>query len=211
MFFIEYELVFPDESVEVAPYEIAHHDGGVECEHAESVFAEVVHWHAEVIECVGYAVGESAHDEQRHTKEQWQILALTGEGYGCGHDKSAPYSQHATFQRTCGKAAFKNLLRRVLQVYGAASGYQRHEQAANDVAHQYEQQLPGFSFFDKSGGAGVEFQTVVHNGKQTECEKHGSHDSFLVGKVAETSNADANASQNRGAKNLFDFHARKIM
>ena len=33
----------------------------------------------------------------------------------------------------------------------------------------------------------------------------------LVGKVAETSNADANASQNRGAKNLFDFHARKIM
>ena len=34
---------------------------------------------------------------------------------------------------------------------------------------------------------------------------------FLVGKVAETSNADANASQNRGAKNLFDFHARKIM
>ena len=66
--------------IEVAAYEVAKNDGKVEEKDLPEVGSPEVERDTKVVECVGDAVGEATHDEQRDAKEQREVLPLTGKG-----------------------------------------------------------------------------------------------------------------------------------
>lgn len=122
------------EAVEVASHEVASYDTDVEREDVGGVCHEIVARHAHVVEGIGHAVGESAHDEERYAEEQWEVLALTGERDGGRHDESAAYRQYSATKCAHGEASFENLLRRVLQRHRTASHHHRHGKTAHKIA-----------------------------------------------------------------------------
>ena len=65
---------------------------------------------AEVVEGVGHAVGEAADDEERNTEKEREILLLTGELNGCGHDEAASYAKKAAWYGAGTKAKLKDSL-----------------------------------------------------------------------------------------------------
>jgi len=46
-----------------------------------------------IVEGVGNAVNEAAHNEKRYAKEQWQPHLLSGKVHYGGHNESAEYSE----------------------------------------------------------------------------------------------------------------------
>lgn len=182
-------------AVEIATNEIAQHNGKIAREHLQPMFGEERERHTEIIECVSNAVREAAHDEKRHTKEEWQVLALSGKGDGRRHDKAATDGEDAVAPPAGSKSAFQNALRRFLQGHRRAANHQGNQEAANDVAKEYEQQLEHLTLLNKPGRAGVELEGVVHNSKKAESKEHGPHNG-LGSEIAETGDAYADASQN---------------
>lgn len=94
-------FLFYDQSVEVAAEEVAKDEAEIEWENGAPVGGEGVDGDAEVVEDVGYAVGETTHDEQRHAEEQWEELLLAGKGDGSGHDESAADGKEAATEDAC--------------------------------------------------------------------------------------------------------------
>ena len=64
----------------------------------------------EVIERICHAVGETTHDEEGHTEEGGEDIALARKGYGGGHNESATDGKETATQRTYGEATFKDAL-----------------------------------------------------------------------------------------------------
>lgn len=148
---------------------------------------------------------EAAHDEERHTKQQWQVLSLAGKGHCSGHDETATYGQHTASERSHGQSALQNLLRCFLQRHRAASHHQRHQQAAYQVSTQDEQQLSHFTFLDKTRSARVELQRIVNHGEKAKGKQHSTNDAFLC-QIAKSGNTDTDSCQYGGAEELVDRH-----
>ena len=68
-------------SVEVAANEVAKDDTAVYAQHLPCMCLKEGNWYAKVIECVGYAVGEAAYDEERNRKQKRKIMLFTGKSY----------------------------------------------------------------------------------------------------------------------------------
>lgn len=62
------------------------------------------------VECIGHAMRESAHYEDRNAEEQRPPVAIVGSPYGCGHNETASYRKHPAAERpfcdSCGYYAF---------------------------------------------------------------------------------------------------------
>ena len=81
-------------AVEVAANEVAEYLADVDDE--DIGLEQLVSRGDEEIEGVGDRVGESAEDEDGHTEDQRQHLALAGKLNGGGHDESAADGQQET-------------------------------------------------------------------------------------------------------------------
>ena len=62
----------------------------------------------EVIERICHAVGETTDNEEGHTEEGGEDIALARKGYGGRHNESATDGEETATQRTYGEATFKN-------------------------------------------------------------------------------------------------------
>lgn len=161
-------FLFYDQSVEVAAEEVAKDDGEVEGKDGGPVGGEGGDGDAEVVEDVGYAVREAAHDEQRYAEEQWEELLLAGKGDGSGHDESATDGKEAATEDACIHPGSEDVGGCLLQGLGRAAGKQGYEQTADDVAKKDEEQRTDFFARDETCRTSVQFEFVVNNSKQSE-------------------------------------------
>ena len=114
-------------AVEVATDEIAEHDGNVKAENIAEVGKEEVGGDGEVIERVGHAVGETTDNEEGHTEEGGEHIALARKGYGGRHNESATNGKQTSTQRTNGEATFKNGLCGFLEGLGRSARQKCYE------------------------------------------------------------------------------------
>ena len=76
-------------AIDVASDEIAYNEARVEDGYFHPVVLGVLERHYQIIECVGYAVSESADDEERDSEEKRKIILLPCKGHSRGHDEAA--------------------------------------------------------------------------------------------------------------------------
>ena len=114
-------------AVEVAANEVSYYDGKVKAEDFAKVGKEEVGRHGEVIERICHAVGETTHDEEGHTEEGGEDIALARKGYGGGHNESATDGEETAAQRTYGEAPFKNGLCGFLEGLGRSARQKCYE------------------------------------------------------------------------------------
>lgn len=188
--------MFYDQSVEVAAKEVAKDDGEVEGEDGGPVGGEGGDGDAEVVEDVGYAVREAAHDEQRYAEEQWEKLLLAGKGDGSGHDESAADGKDAAVEDASAHPGGEDAGGCLLQGQGRAAGKQGYEQTADDITKKDEEQRPHLTAFDEACRTCVQLQFVMNDSKQSEGKQDCANDGFL-GQVAETCYADTDAGKHR--------------
>ena len=109
------------DAVEVTTDKVAKDDGNVKAEDIAEVGKEEVGGDGEVIESVGHAVGETADNEEGHTEEGGEHIALARKGYGGRHNESATNGKQTSTQRTNGEATFKNGLCGFLEGLGRSA------------------------------------------------------------------------------------------
>ena len=97
-----------NDAVEVTTNEVSKHDGEVKAEDFAKVGKKEIGGDGEVIERICHAVGETTDNEEGHTEEGGEDIALARKGYGGGHDESATDGEESATQRTYGEAPFKN-------------------------------------------------------------------------------------------------------
>ena len=114
-------------AVEVATDEVAEHDGYVKAEDIAEVGKKEFGGDGEVIEGVCHAVGKAADDEERHTEEGGEHIALARKGYGGGHNESATDGKQSATERADSEATFKHTLCRFLQGVLRNSRQERYE------------------------------------------------------------------------------------
>lgn len=114
-------------AVEVTTNEVSYYDGKVKAEDFAKVGKEEVGGDGEVIESVGHAVGETTDNEEGHTEEGGEHIALARKGYGGRHNESATNGKQTSTQRTNGEASFKNGLRRFLKRLGRGARQKCYE------------------------------------------------------------------------------------
>ena len=115
------------DAVEVATDKVAKDDGNVKAEDIAEVGKEEICGHGEVIERIGHAVGETTHDEEGHTEEGGEHIALARKSYGGRHNESATDGEETATQRTYGKATFKNGLCCLLERVGRSARQKCYE------------------------------------------------------------------------------------
>ena len=148
-------------TVEVTANEVSKHDGKVKAEDFAKVSKEEVGGHGEVIERICHAVGKAADDEEGHTEEGGEDIALARKGYGGRHDESATDGEETATQRTYGKATFKNGLCCLLERVGRSARQKCYEQAPEDVAKEHENEVGHFVALDEARKTCVEAKAVV--------------------------------------------------
>ena len=137
---------------------------------------EVVEGYTEVIESVGYTVGETAHDEEGYAEYQGKKLVLTGKLHGGGHDETAADAQHAATQGTEGEPAFQDALCRVLQGKGTATHHESHQGATHEVEEEDNEKGTYLALADETSRASVEFEGIVDHGGQSKGKEDGTYD-----------------------------------
>ena len=190
-----------DGAIEITANEVTKDDGYIEEEDISEVSCPEVQGNAEVVEGIGNTVGKTAHNEEGHTEEQREVLALTGEGDGSGHDEATTDGKHATAQGAYGQTPLQHALGRLLQGHRRTAGDESHCQTTDDVAHEDEKQLADFTTSDKAGCAGVEFERIMHYREQTKGEEHRTNDALLC-EVSKAGDADAHAGEESGTKKV---------
>ena len=148
-------------AVEVTANEVSYYDGKVKTEDFAKVGKEEVGGDGEVIERICHAVGETTHDEEGHTEEGGEDIALARKGYGGGHNESATDGKETATQRTYGEATFKNGLCCLLERVGRGARQKCYEQATEDVAKEHENEVGHFVAFDEARKTCVEAKAVV--------------------------------------------------
>ncbi len=108
-------------AVEVTANEVSYYDGKVKAEDFAKVGKEEVGGHGEVIERICHAVGKTTDDEEGHTEEGGEHIALARKGYGGRHNESATNGKQTSTQRTNGEATFKNGLCGFLEGLGRSA------------------------------------------------------------------------------------------
>ena len=71
----------------------------------------------EVVEGVSHAVGEAAHNEERHREKQRQEILLSCKCHGSCHKKAATDSEDSATDSSCTEAELNDILRRSLDVH----------------------------------------------------------------------------------------------
>ncbi len=181
-------------AIEVAADEVAEYLADIDDE--DIGLEELVGRGDEEIEGVGDGVGESAEDEDGHTQHERQHLALAGELYGGGHDESAADSQQETGPGTFRQSSCE-YLRGWFHTVRLGIGYHPGgEQTAHDVAEEYDtEHRPVALTADESGGACIEFQTIINDGSEAEGEENSTGNATNT-EVDHASNGDADAGEN---------------
>ena len=181
-------------AVEVAADEVAKHLAGVDDE--DVGLEQLVGRGDEEIEGVGDGVGEAAEDEDGHTEDQRQHLALAGELNGGGHDESAADGQQETGPGTFRQSSCE-YLRGWFHTVRLGVGYHPGgEQTAHDVAEEYDTEHgPVTLTADESGGACIEFQTIINDSCKAEGEENSTSDATNT-EVDHASDGDADAGEN---------------
>ena len=181
-------------AVEVAADEVAKHLADIDDE--DIGLEQLVSRGDEEIEGVGDRVGESAEDEDGHTEDQRQHLALAGKLNGGGHDESAADSQQETGPGTFRQSSCE-YLRGWFHAVGLGIGnHPGREQTAHDVAQEHDAEHgPVALTTDEAGGACIEFQTIINDGSEAEGEENSTGNATNT-EVDHASNGDADAGEN---------------
>lgn len=165
------------QAVEVAAQEVAYHDGGIKGDKGADVGGEVTGTTTFDVECVGYAVGESAENKGRDTEEQGPPVAFCGCGDGCGHNEAAADGKESAAEpspvETRGDYAFgggRNVGRSRKRCDGKAS---------EPVHGEHEKEGPVASTPHRPGFSGEEPELQRHHGYKAESKEdgtgHGTH------------------------------------
>ena len=181
-------------AVEVAADEVAKHLADVDDE--DVGLEELVDRGDEEIEGVGDGVGEAAEDEDGHTENQRQHLALAGELNGGGHDESAADGQQETGPGTFRQSSCE-YLRGWFHTVRLGVGYHPGgEQTAHDVAEEYDTEHgPVTLTADEPSGACIEFQTIINDSSEAEGEENSTSNATNT-EVDHASDGDADAGEN---------------
>ena len=111
-------LPMEDNAVEVAADEVSQHDADVHSQDLPCMSLQKCYRNAEIVEGIGNAVGESAHDEERNRKQEREIVLLPGKLHRSRHHESATDSKKSTAPCTCLQAEFEDILGSTLDVHG---------------------------------------------------------------------------------------------
>ena len=130
---------------------------------------------AEIVEGVGNAVGESAHDEERNRKQEREIVLLPGKLHRSRHHESATDSKKSTAPCTCLQAEFEDILGSTLDVHWRHTGEHGGTKAAEDVSQQDHAQHPHLTLADEACCARVEAEFISHDREKAETEEYGTY------------------------------------
>ena len=119
-----------DDTIKIAPDEITCNNAQIENKYFASSCHIEINRHAKIIESICHTVGETAHDEQRYTKQKREVLSLAGKGDCCGLYHTASDGQYSAIERPCGKTCFKYLMCRILQRHGTCACNKSHYEAS---------------------------------------------------------------------------------
>ena len=141
-------------------------------------------------------MGEAAEDEDGHTEDQRQHLALAGKLNGGGHDESAADSQQETGPGTFRQSSCE-YLRGWFHTVRLGIGYHPGgEQTAHDVAEEYDTEHgPVTLTADEPSGACIEFQTIINDSCKAEGEENSTGNATNT-EVDHASDGDADAGEN---------------
>ena len=181
-------------AIEVAADEVAEHLADVDDE--DGGLEKLVCGRDEEIEGIGDGVGEAAEDEDGHTENQRQHLALAGELYGGGHDESAADGEQETGPGALRQAACQDLRGGFHTVRLGVGYHPGREQTAHNVAQEHDAEHgPVALTTDEACCACVEFQTVIDDGGESEGEEHSASDAAHT-EIDHTADGDTDACQN---------------
>ena len=174
-FFLLFILAFcQNDAVEVAADEIAKDDADIDRQDGRSVGFPEVERHAEVVECICHAVGESTDNEERHAQKERQILFLTGELHGGGHDEATADTEESTFQSSGAESEFEDILSGILDGERSHAGQKGGQKAADDIAQEDKEKSSDLVFLYESGCSGIESELISYHCQEAEGEEDRS-------------------------------------
>ena len=174
-FFLLFILAFcQNDAVEVAADEITQDDADIDRQDGRSVGFPEVERHAEVVECICHAVGESADDEERHAEKEGQILFLTGKLHGGGHDEAAADTEESAFQSSGAESEFEDILSGILNGERSHAGQKGGQKAADDIAQEDKEKSSDLVFLYESGCSGIESELISYHCQESEGEEDRS-------------------------------------
>ena len=160
---------------------------------------------AEIVEGIGDAVGESAHDEERNRKQEREIVLLPGKLHGSRHHESATDPKESAAPRTGLQTEFEDVLSRTLDVHRRHTGEHGGTKAAEDVSQQDNAQHPHLTLADEACCARVKAEFISHDREKPETEEYGTYNRAIRftlnagSKKAESGKANRYSRKYRGA------------
>ena len=128
-----------------------------------------------IIENVGDAVPEAAHDEQGHTEEQRQIATLACELHRRTHDETARNSKNEYGHQALSSNDIHHFLCTLDILWRCIIEYQTHQPTANEVTRYDIQQVNQLRRIgEETRLAGIERQPIMHHTEETKAEHHSS-------------------------------------
>ena len=82
-------MMHPEDPDKITADEIAENYAEIDSKDFQPMGFEERCRYCKIIECVGYAVSESADDEERDSEEKRKIILLPCKGHSRGHDEAA--------------------------------------------------------------------------------------------------------------------------
>ncbi len=161
-FFLLFVLILcKDYAVEIASDEVSEDDADVDCQYVKCIGHPEIDRHAQVVEGISDAVGEAADDEERNSEKKGQILLLTRELYGCGHNESATDTEKAATDGSGAESEFKDFLSGFLNGHRSDTGQKRCYETADDISQQNQEKGSDFVLLYKSRRTGIKTQFVA--------------------------------------------------
>ena len=102
-------LLGHDNPINVTTQKVPKYNARIERQDFKYMRTQEIKRNSEIIKCICHTMRKTTHDEQWHTKKQWQILALTREGNHRRHDETTPNGKDTTTQRPHCQTALKNI------------------------------------------------------------------------------------------------------
>ena len=163
-FFLLFILILcKDDAVEIASDEVSEDDADIDCQDVKCICHPEIDRHAQVVEGISDAVGEAADNEERNSEKKGQILLLTRELYGCGHNESATDTEKAATDGSGTESELKDLLSGFLNGHWSDTGQKRCYETAEDISQQNQEEGSDFVLPYESGCTGVKAQLIAYH------------------------------------------------
>ena len=185
-----------EDADQITSYEVTDDDADIHTDYLQPMRFEEGGRNGKVVEGVSHAVCEAAYDEERNSEKEREIVLLARECHCRCHYESASYSQKAATESTVLQSDFKYLLCCSLKIEIRGTCQKADKKTSDNVSQKDYQQVRKITFVYESRCAGVKFQLVAHDCKESESKEHCSGKAS-DGKVTESCYSNGHACQYR--------------